>query len=79
MDQCSNIALPVRLAFWRQHPQHINKGGVKYLTLAICLGVIWTCSELLGPHLLTDVGYQLTFKNFSPGLEGSSWITCNGL
>ena len=24
MDPFSNTALPVRLAFWRQHPQHIN-------------------------------------------------------
>ena len=38
-----------QLAFWRQHPQHINEGGVKSLKLAIFLGVIQTGSEFLDP------------------------------
>ena len=47
VDQCSNTALPVRLASWRQHPQHINEGGVESLTLAIYLGVVQADSEFL--------------------------------
>ena len=50
MNQHSNTALPVGLAFWRQYAQYINVGGVESLTLAICLGVVWTGSEFLCPH-----------------------------
>ena len=58
LDQYSNAALLVRLTFWRQSPQHINEGGVKSLTLAIHLWVIWTSSEFLGPHKFTEVRYE---------------------
>ena len=50
MDQCFNTALPARLVFWRQCPQHINEGGIESFTLAIHLGVVQTGSEFLCPH-----------------------------
>ena len=50
VDQYSNTAFPVRLAFWQQHPWHIDQGGVKIFKLTICLGVIWAGSRFLGPR-----------------------------
>ena len=62
MCQHSNIALPVRLAFWRQCLKHINQDGVEPLTLTIPLGVICTGSEFLDPSYFTKVSYELTLK-----------------
>ena len=41
---------------------HTNQSGVEPLTLAISLLVVWASSHLLGPHQLTEISHQLTFK-----------------
>ena len=50
MHKFSNTALPVRLAFWRQHPQHINDCGINSFALAIHLAMVQTGSEFICPH-----------------------------
>ena len=50
VNQYSNTALLVGLVFERQHPQHINEGGVESLALTIHLGVVLAGSEFLYPH-----------------------------
>ena len=69
IDQHSNTALPVQLVFWGQHPQHINQGVVKPVTLAIHLGVIWADSEFLDPCSLTKISYVLALK-IPPLIQG---------
>ena len=59
---CPYAVHPIRVLLWRKHPQHMNQAGIECLILAICLGMIWPCSELLSTGYPTEVGNELALK-----------------